>query len=100
MNRVGRSEGESLTPYKNSGAQQEEERVLFFPGKNSANEKPWTLCLLSNILQLFFISVEAFSFPYHVGGLGCRPPKCNSLLVLNKPIFAGEICGNLLSSGQ
>ena len=43
MNRVGRSEGESLTPYKNSRAQQEEERVLFFPGKDSANEKPWTL---------------------------------------------------------
>ena len=54
MNRVGRSEGESLTPYKNSRAQQEEERVLFFPGKDSANEKPWTLCLLSNILQLSF----------------------------------------------
>ena len=24
-------------------AQQEEERLLFFPGKDSANEKPWTL---------------------------------------------------------
>ena len=33
-------------PCKDSRAQQEEERLLFFLGKDSANEKPWTLCLL------------------------------------------------------
>lgn len=32
-------------PCEDSGAQQEED-TLFFPGKDSANEKPCTLCLL------------------------------------------------------
>lgn len=45
-NEVERLEWEALMLCKNSRPQQEEERVLFFPGKNSANESPWALCLL------------------------------------------------------
>ena len=29
-----------------SRAQQEKERLLFFPGKASLNKRPWTFCLL------------------------------------------------------
>ena len=68
MNRVGRSEGEFLTTYKNSRAQQQEERVLFFPGKDSANEKPWTLYLLSNIFQLSFHLCKSILLPLLCGG--------------------------------
>ena len=75
MNRVGRSEGESLTPYKNSRAQQEEERVLFFPGKDSDNEKPWTLCLLSNILQLSFHLCKSILLPLPCGRTWLYTPK-------------------------
>ena len=46
LNRVGRPEGRALMPCDDSIAQQEKERLLSFPGKDSANEKPWTLCLL------------------------------------------------------
>ena len=42
LNRIERPEGEVLTPCRDSRAQQEEER-LFFPGKDSANEKPHSL---------------------------------------------------------
>ena len=46
LNRVGRPEGEAVTPYDDSRAQWKGER-LFFPGKDSANGKSWTLCFLS-----------------------------------------------------
>ena len=49
-----------------SRAEQEEERFLFFPGKDSANEKSWTLCLLC-LPKCFFLSIKAFSFTYYVG---------------------------------
>ena len=42
--RVGKPEGGALTPCNYSRVQLEE---LFFPGKDSTNEKPWALCLLS-----------------------------------------------------
>ena len=33
-------------PCNGNRVQQEEKRLLFFPGKDLANEKPWTLYLL------------------------------------------------------
>ena len=44
LKREGRPEGGTLMPCKDSQIQQEEE-VLFFTGKDSANKKPWKLCL-------------------------------------------------------
>ena len=32
-----------ITPCSDSRAQQEEEGLLFFPGRDSARDKPWTL---------------------------------------------------------
>ena len=33
-------------PYFDIRDQQEEERLIFFPGKDSSNEKAWTFCFL------------------------------------------------------
>ena len=46
FSRGGRPEAVALKPCADNRAQQEEERSLFFPGKDSANDKSWTLCLL------------------------------------------------------
>ena len=53
-------------PCDDSRAQQEEERLLFFPGKESANEKPWTL-LCYNLPNFLFLPTKVFSCPCHVG---------------------------------
>ena len=88
-------------PCDHSRAQQEEERILFFPDKYWASEKLWTL--FSVALPASFSSVSAF-FPCPEGTsmLLARVAdlNCNSLLTPNKPIFAGEISGGLLISGQ
>ena len=52
----------------------------------------------------FSPSIKAFSFPC-CGRLACGSPwlqtlNCNSLLILNKPIFVGEISGTLFVLGQ
>ena len=44
---------------------QEDESLLFFPGKNTANEKPRTLCLCIP-LNFLFPSVKEF-FPCYAG---------------------------------
>lgn len=54
--------------------------------------------------NLLFPSIKVFFFPYYVGKLhmachGCRP-NCDSRLILNKPIFAGEITNILCISYQ
>ena len=45
LNKVDTPAGGALTPCDNSQAQQED-KILSFPGKDSANKKPWTLHLL------------------------------------------------------
>ena len=79
-----------------SRARQEEERWFFFPGKDSANEKPWTLCVLS--LPTSFSAIRVLSI--FAGESWLQTPNCNSLLIPNKPIFAGEVSGNLFDLGQ
>ena len=64
-------------PCGDSRAQQEEERLLLFPGKHSANEKPWTVCLLQPS-QLPFALHKSILLPLLCGDLqvahhGCRP---------------------------
>ena len=64
---------------------------------------------------LYTVGEEAFQVPLplyistilplscrdlHMACHGCRLPKCNPLLILNKPIFAGEISGSLFVLGQ
>ena len=75
-------------PCDDSRAQQEEENP-FFPGVDSTSENPWTL-----FTQAFPTSpsVKAFSFPWT---LWLQALNSNSLLNLNKPIFAGEISSSL-----
>ena len=51
-------------PYDDSRAQQEQERLLFFPGKDSSKEKPWTLCLPCPASSS---SIKVFFFHCHVG---------------------------------
>ena len=46
LNRVGRSGERVSYPATNSRAYQQELRLLFFPGTDSANGKSWTSCLL------------------------------------------------------
>ena len=94
-----------LIPCDESKTQQEEESLLFFPGKDSANEKPQTpfTLALSSFLSPF---IKAFSFldtwglapgsPAH-GSPWLQVPNCNSLLILNKPSFGGEISDSLLT---
>ena len=52
-------------PFDHSRAQQEEEKLLLFPDKDSANEKPWTG--FTTTLPASFFSVLAGSFPSCVG---------------------------------
>lgn len=83
-------------PYDDSRAQQEK-RLLFFPGKDPANEITWTLFTIA--LPNFFSSIKAFSFPC-CRGIACGLPwlqtqKCNSLSIPSKPIFAREISDSL-----
>ena len=101
LNRVERPEGGAPFCDK-SKAQQEEEGLLFFPGKDSANEKLRTLHLLqSSQLFFFFLSLKAFS-PCHVG-------SCIWLMVADskmqfsadsESIFAKEISVSLFVSDK
>ena len=88
----GRPEWRGLMPYDYSRAQHKEDRLLFFPGKDSADEKPWILCLLEPS-QLPFPSYKVFSFPCTL--LWLQIPNYKFMLILNKPIFArktSEVC--------
>ena len=76
LNRVGSPEGGAPTPCDDNRVQQEERR-LFFPGKDSANEKPWNLCLLQPS-QLPFPPYESGLLPFPCRDLRvafrcCRP---------------------------
>ena len=76
ISRVRRPEGGAPTPCHDSKAQGEEERHCF-PGKDSANEKPWTLCLLQPS-QLPFPLFKGILLPLLCQDLylschGCRP---------------------------
>ena len=52
----------ALLHLDNSIAQQEEERLLFFPGKDSANEKSWTF-VYSSPPEFLFPPIKEFSSP-------------------------------------
>ena len=52
LNRISRPGRKAFMPCNNR-AHQEQESHLFFPGKDSANEKPWTLCYLNPPTFLF-----------------------------------------------
>ena len=45
-----------------SGEQREDERCLLFPGKDSANEKPWTLVYCSPLSFLFQFTLSYILF--------------------------------------
>ena len=49
------------------GTQQEEERLQFFPGENSAKEKIHGIFVYYNPPNFFFLSLKMFSFPCGVG---------------------------------
>ena len=79
----------------------QEEKDLFFPSKNSANESFLTLYYSLSTPFLFLPFLEACFFP-HSGRicmwlLWLHNVKCNSLLIPNKPIFAGKIFRSLFS---
>ena len=65
LNRVRSPELGIFLPWEDSGAQWEEERLLFIPGKNLASEKSWTPCVLW-LSQILSSSIKAFSFPGQV----------------------------------
>ena len=62
LNRVRKPEGEALKPRKDNKNPTQRGKIPLFPGKDSANEKPLTLCLLW-LSQLSVPSIKAFSFP-------------------------------------
>lgn len=91
-----RLEGVALTLDENRA--QSEEGSRLFPGKNSANEKPWILCLLESS-QLSFYLCKRIILPFHVRismfphlvrkvSSFLQTPNCNSLPILNKLILA------------
>ena len=77
LKREGRPEGGTLMPYKDSQIQQEEERLLFFTGKDSANKKPWKLCLRHPSQLPFPLNESIFlplpSWDLHVAGMIADP---------------------------
>ena len=94
-----RPEEGALTLRDHSGAQQEEERP-FFPGKDNESHRLFAITLSS-----FFSLISKCSLSLNMWQLACslpwlQTPNCNSLLIPNKPILAGEISGSLFVSGQ
>lgn len=81
----------------------QERESLFFPGKDSANAKPWTICSFQPS-DLPFPSIKGFLSLVkrelaHVSPWW-QTLNCNMLLILNKFIFAGEIFGSLFILGK
>lgn len=67
-------------------------------------KKSQTLFAYSGPPNFLFLSMKASSFPC-AGGPACgsswlQTRNCSSLLILNKPIFAGEIPGSVFVLGQ
>ena len=106
-------------PCGNGGAQWDKERLLLAQQElsqqhcqNSANEKPLHLELsmpsvgsvYSSPLNLLSLSVKQCLLPL-LSEVARGPPwlqilNCNSSLILNKPIFDGEITGYLFVYNQ
>ena len=93
-------------PGKSPGrrTQQEEERLQFFPGKNSSKEKNHGLILFFGLFVYynppsFFVSLKMFSFPCWVGVYHGLPLSqtlnYSSLLIAEKSVFPGKIFGCL-----
>ena len=91
ITRVGRPAGGALMPCDDRKPNKEKDFSFLSQGK------PWTLCLL----QLSHLSFPLQGCCLHfcgglARGLPClQTPNCNSLLILSKIDFAGEISGNL-----
>ena len=88
----------ALMPCDNSRDPQEEERLLFFPGKT----QPWSVYYST---PNFLSPLYKWSPSLAMWGLPCglswsQTPNCNCLLIQNKPIFAREISGSLFVLGQ
>ena len=68
-----------------------------FPGKDAANEKLRTFCLLKppNSLLLSATCSPSLALQDFRGSLWLQTPNCNSLSILNKGMFAGEISNSL-----
>ena len=76
---------------------------MSFLGKDLAKEKLWTL----ELLQLSLLPFPSIGSPplHFCRGLSYGSPwlrtlNWNSILIQNRPIFAGEISGSLFVSGQ
>ena len=103
LNVVRRTEGGTLTSYDGNTTRQEENSI-FFPGKDSANEKPWILGL-QQPSQLPFPLYKRASLPLPFRGLAGGLPWLQTpiaILCLSSinPIFVREIIGNLFVLGQ
>ena len=100
LNSTGTPEEIDLTPCDDSWAGKEEERLLSFPGNNSANEKNELSVYYNppNFLFLSFLAIRGMG-SRGLGGGGVWPcfvcgspwwlqiPKCNSLLILQQIHF-------------
>ena len=75
--------------YNNSSAQQEEERLLSFPGKDTGNEKPWTLKEPSELIPLYKSTLQ----PWHFGDLHFALHKCRPQTAI---LWWFWICSSLL----
>lgn len=88
LNSVRRPEWGDLMPCKNSRPQQ----VKLIFGKDSANETVAHPASFSPLLK------HSFSWALQIlacDSLWLQTLSCNSLLILNKPIFARKITGRL-----
>lgn len=105
MSRVERLEDEALWVLCRWESQTVREGLPFFPEKDSASEKPWTLFYDSPLHPLhLYLLCEGILLFICAGDLqvAChshRFPNCNSLPNPKKPIFAGEISGNTFVLG-
>lgn len=69
----------------------------FLPGKDAANEKLRTFCLLKppNFLFPSVTCSPSLALQDFHGSLWLQTPNCNSLSILNKGMLAGEISNSL-----
>lgn len=80
-----------------SRAQQEKERLLFFPGKDSLN-KSRGLFVYYSPHNFLFLSSPCVGTSTRLTSM--QTLNCNFLLMLNTLIFAGKMSGSLFILGQ
>ena len=102
LTRTGDQREEFSCPVRTTEPKRKKNNSSFFLA-GIQTKKSQTLFAYYGPPNFLFLSMKASSFPCAGGpacGLWLQTQNCSSLLILNKPIFAGEIPGSAFVLGQ